>query len=158
VPSALPNFDELKNSTMPSFSLLKRIGREFSNNSQLGRQRQDAQEQERRKQRPEAQPPLPQQNGSAKPVAPAPAGDGSAVAEDSDHDSGVDGVSASETTTPLSPGNGKARKERRNSKRDLLLRMIGKPASTPLRGRTQSQPATPQRSTSIAVSQHVSLL
>lgn len=84
-------------------------------------------------------------------MEPSLAGDGSAVAEDSDHDSGIGGVGGNGTTIPA-VGTGKVRKERRNSKRDLLLRMIGKPPTTPLRGRTHSQPPTPQRSTTLAVS------
>jgi hypothetical protein len=150
---------------MPSFSLLKRIGREFSNSQQSRQQQQQVQEEDRSEAPAErGQPPiLQQQNGSAKsPIRPPGAiGDDSAVAGDSDNDSGIGGVGGvgdgSGTVAP-SAGNGNMRKERRNSKRDLLLRMIGKPPLTPLRGRAQSQPPTPQRSTTFAVSQPCPLL
>jgi hypothetical protein len=142
---------------MPSFSLLKRIGREFSNSQQSRQEKQQHQQ----PQEPEAAPTV--QNGGAKSPPPRPRLattnilNGSAVTDDSDLDScGINDGSSSNT------GPGKARKERRNSKRDLLLRMMGKPPLTPLRGRAQSQPAaTPQRSTTgtTGVSQrHVSFL
>jgi hypothetical protein len=135
---------------MPSFSLLKKLGREFSS-SQERQEQQQVQERDRSEAPPERPPRLFHQNGSAKSIGPSLAGDGSAVAEDSDHDSGIGGVGGSGTITPT-VSNGKVRKERRNSKRDLLLRMIGKPPMTPLRGKTQSQPPTPQRSNTLAVS------
>lgn len=144
---------------MPSFSLLKRIGREFSNSQQRQEQQQEVQQGQDRSEAPPESLPLPppiHANGSAKSIGTSPAAiAGSAVVEDSDHDSGVGGVGGvggSGSTTPGGIGEGKVRKERRNSKRDLLLRMIGKPPITPLRGRTESLSPTLQRSTTLAVS------
>lgn len=125
---------------MPSFSVLKRLGRELSSSRQSRSQQQQPVQRDLQE----------HQDGSAKPSAsPSGAtGGGAAVAGDSDHDSGgIGGVG----------GSGRARRERRNSTRDLLLRMMRKPPSTPLRGTTQSQPPTPQRSTTFAVSQRVPL-
>ena len=154
---------------MPSFSLLKRI---VSGSSQQSRQEKQASQQSKettQQSQLDSPPPLPVtlpfqnvQNGSAKSLGPSLATtlDGSAVAEDSDHDSGIGGVggsgngsnsSSTQIGGGLGAGNGtaSAKKERRNSKRDLLRSMIGKsPLTTPLRGRRQSQPAAPQGSSS----------
>jgi hypothetical protein len=139
---------------MPSFSLLKRGSRDSSKKEQQLQQQQQQSETQLRY--PERTQSLPQNqsNGSAIPVVGSPVGNGSPVAcaEDKD-ESGTSGAGSGTTSPTLE------KQQRRNSKRDLLHdlisrgRLIGKQASTPLRGRRMSsQPPPLHRSTGDVVS------
>jgi hypothetical protein len=141
---------------MPSFSLLKRGSRDSSKKEQQQQQQQS----ETQLRHPERTQSLPQNqsNGSAIPGVGSPVGNGSPVAcaEDKD-ESGTSGAGSGTTGPTLE------KQQRRNSKRDLLHdlisrgRLIGKQASTPLRGRRMSsQPPPLHRSTGDIVSSQLS--
>lgn len=162
---ALANSHDLKNQddllqpaampSLPSFSLLKRGSRDSSKKEQQLQQQQQ-QPSETQLRYPERTQSLPQNqsNGSAIPVVGSPVGNGSPVAcAEDNYESGTSGAGSGTTSPTLE------KQQRRNSKRDLLHdlisrgRLIGKQASTPLRGRRMSsQPPPLHRSTGDVVS------